>query len=192
MIGEYLTPGDKVLDVGCGDGSALKRHPGIEGYGIDSCPHWGVPVGDARSLEFEDKSFDVVYTTRTLINLQSWEDQKKAIKECLRVSRKLVIFSEAFWEPFCRLNALRHVVGLEPLKVHDFNLYLDQSKFEAQLPNFELREFMSTYYFGSRVFREMVDVSRDYKNPVNTIFYEFQKLYPSKGVGVQMAYIVRV
>ena len=44
-------------------------------------------------------------------------DQKRAAS---------VIFSEAFWEPLTRLNALRALAGLAPLVEHDFNRYIKQ------------------------------------------------------------------
>jgi len=33
-------------------------------------------------------NYDVVYTTRVLVNLPTWEQQKKGIAECLRVTKK--------------------------------------------------------------------------------------------------------
>ena len=77
-----------------------------------------------RSLAFADSSFDVVYTTRVLINLPAWDQQVTGIMECLRVARPggKVILSEAFWEPLVLINAMRALVRLPSLVEHDFNV----------------------------------------------------------------------
>ena len=69
-----LSPGQRVLDVGCGVGSSasfLAHNHGLEVTGLDECPefideargrHRGVVwmLGDASSLPFPDGSFDAV------------------------------------------------------------------------------------------------------------------------------------
>jgi ubiquinone/menaquinone biosynthesis C-methylase UbiE len=156
-------------------------------------------IGDSRSLRFSDNSFDVVYTTRVVINLPSWEDQKRAIHECLRVVRPggKAIFSEAFWEPLMLLNALRLLKQLPPLVEHDFNRYLKKSVLEEfftqQGLKFSVNEFSSVYYLGSRFIRELVTdpaAYPGYSNPINRIFYDIEKEFSGGGFGIQQAYIV--
>jgi ubiquinone/menaquinone biosynthesis C-methylase UbiE len=106
-IGQTIQPGDTVLDVGCANGYSalhhLEKKPSsivgadfseamIEEAEKNRAAHGAADyvtfqVGDVRHLQFEDGSFDVVYTTRVLINLPTWEEQKTGISEYLRVCR---------------------------------------------------------------------------------------------------------
>lgn len=90
-----------VLDVGCAKGFMMHDFaeliPGITVKGIDISeyaienaiedmkPH--VQVGNALSLPFEDKSFDVIISVTTLHNLER-DECAIALKEIERVSRK--------------------------------------------------------------------------------------------------------
>jgi SAM-dependent methyltransferase len=135
------------------------------------------------------------------INLPTWEDQQKAILESLRVVRPsgTLVISEGFWEPLCLLNSLRLLFRLEPLVEHDFNRYLKKAKLEAWLRElnvaFEVEEFSSLYYLGSRVLRELIQKEErpwgDYSNPVNKLFYDIELEYSGGGMGVQQAYVIR-
>jgi len=220
-IGEHLASGDKVLDIGCGNGFStfrqLDAHPEIASIvGIDYSENMisyarqtkknrglgsniDFDVGDIRSINFPDDSFDFVYTTRVLINLPTWEQQKRAINECIRVTRPggKIIFSEAFWEPLVLLNAMRTLKQLPPLVEHDFNRYLKKSALECFLRDqeqaFSVNEFSSIYYLGSRFLRELVTTPSaypGYANPINRIFYEIEKDFSGGGFGIQQAYIV--
>lgn len=217
-ISKYITKGDVVLDVGCANGYSTFRmlerkpskivgvdfseqmihfaHEANEGTG-DVKPHF--EVGDIRTLNFENESFDVVYTTRVLINLPNWAEQVQGMEECLRVCKKggKVIFSEAFWEPLVLLNSLRALKQLPPLVEHDFNRYLKQSKLNSYLKEkklkYEVIEFSSIYYLGSRFLRELVTNPSDYPgytNPINQIFYNVEKDFSGGGFGIQQAYVI--
>ena len=155
-IGKYLKDGDDVLDVGCANGfGALKQwksHKLASLTGVDFAANMIAAArsakekekladavtfaeGDVRALAFAEDSFDVTYTTRVLINLPTWEEQKRGIVECLRVTRPggTVVLSEGFWEPLVLLNAMRALKNLPPLVEHDFNRYLKRSSLEAFL-----------------------------------------------------------
>jgi len=220
-IARHIKDGDAVLDVGCANGYSafqqlerrrLKRLAGIdfsaamiaEAQRAKSERRLDQPVeftvGDVRKLEFPDQQFDVAYTTRVLINLPSWEEQVQGIRECLRVTRPggTVVLSEAFWEPLQLLNAMRALRQLPPLVEHDFNRYLKKAKLEALLRSlglaFEVEEFSSVYYLGSRFLRELVTdpaAYPGYTNPVNKIFYEIEREYSGGGFGIQQAYVIR-
>ena len=151
-ISRFINNGDKVLDIGCANGYStffyLKKEPkhitGIDfsesmiKYAKDRAEELKVEskvnfqIGDVRKLEFDDNSFDLSYTTRVLINLSTWEEQKKGIDESIRVTKKggKIIFSEAFYEPQVLINSLRQLVNLPPLYEHDFNRYLNNSTIE--------------------------------------------------------------
>ncbi|MEO8358553.1 MAG: class I SAM-dependent methyltransferase [Vicinamibacteria bacterium] len=219
-IGCHIDKGDRVLDVGCANGYSALHHLGkgvasITGVDfsesmireaqknkaqLDPENLTSFEVGDVRRLRFDSESFDVVYTTRTLINLPTWEDQKRGITECLRVCRAggKVILCEAFWEPLVLLNAMRSLKALPPLVEHDFNRYIKHSRMpgflETQGVTFEVLDFSSLYYLGSRFLREIVTRPADYpgySNPINQVFYEIEQTYSGGGFGIQQAYILR-
>jgi ubiquinone/menaquinone biosynthesis C-methylase UbiE len=219
-IGKYISDGDSILDVGCANGFALLRHAKDKDLkfskGVDfssnmiemanaalfKAEHSNLDfsVGDVRALSFDDDQFDIVYTTRVLINLPNWEEQMQGIQECLRVTKPggTVILSEAFWEPLIKLNALRSLFGLDSLVEHDFNRYIKKVKLNKFLTSsnmqFEINDFSSVYYLGSRFIRELVtevDKYPGYSNPINEIFYNLEKDYSGGDVGVQQAYIIK-
>jgi SAM-dependent methyltransferase len=96
-----LTAGDSVLDVGCAKGFMMhdmaRLIPGLVVKGLDVSEYAienampdmreHVQVGDAVSLPFPDKSFDVVISINTIHNLARSECAK-AIKEIERVARR--------------------------------------------------------------------------------------------------------
>ncbi len=220
-ISHYIKDGDHVLDVGCANGFAsimqCMAHNVGSMTGVDFSEKMieyaqenransefadklSFAQGDVRSLQFADESFDVVYTTRVVINLPNWEEQKQAFTECLRVCKKggTVVFSEAFWEPLTRLNALRAVAQLPPLVEHDFNRYIKIARMETFLQElgyaYERVDFSSVYYVGSRLLRELAtDYTsfEGYSNPINKDFYELEKKYSGGNFGIQQAFVIR-
>jgi len=219
-IGIHLGESQTILDAGCANGFStfkqwdtkkLKQIYGIDFSSsmIDSANNEKIARGlenevlfscqDIRYLNFEDDFFDVVYTTRVIINLPNWNEQKTAIDECIRVTKPggKIILSEAFWEPLILLNSLRSLVHLSPLVEHDFNRYLKKSYLEDYLNqkglNFYVEDFSSVYYLGSRFLRELIINVNDYPgyiNPVNEKFYEMEKIFSGGGFGIQQAYII--
>lgn len=219
LISKYVKSGQTILDVGCGNGFStfelLKKNPKFV-IGIDftetmineakkkkedlKADKISFEIGDIRKLKFKNDSFDIVYTIRVLINLPNWEEQKQGIKECIRVAKKggKIIFSEAFWEPLTLLNSFRLMKGLAPLVEHDFNRYLKKERLNTFLKSlnleFEIIDFSSIYYLGSRFLRELVTDYTSYpgySNPINEIFYEIEKKYSGGGFGIQQAYIIK-
>jgi ubiquinone/menaquinone biosynthesis C-methylase UbiE len=218
LISSYLVDGQRVLDVGCANGFAAiaqaKRNKinltgidfskemikySLQNKKIQNAENVSFFEGDITNIEFEDNSFDIVYTTRVLINLQNWELQKKGIRECLRVTKQggKVILLEAFYEPMIKLNGLRLIAGLDPLEEHDFNRYLKKKKLENLIESLNLKffniDFSSVYYLGSRFLRELVTdykLYEGYSNPINYDFFKLEKEYSGGGFGIQQAYII--
>ena len=95
-----LTAKDSILDIGCAKGFMLYDFqniiPGIKVRGIDISNYAienaiepvkeFVSVGDARKLEFEDNSFDLVISITTLHNFEK-EECAIALQEIERVSK---------------------------------------------------------------------------------------------------------
>ena len=102
MVDYYgIKAGDKILDVGCGKGFLLydftKVVPGVDTCGIDISKYAVanakeeikdcVQVGNATSLPYPDKHFDLVYSMNTLHNLHNY-DLDAALRELQRVGKK--------------------------------------------------------------------------------------------------------
>ncbi len=222
-ISSYIKANDRVLDVGCANGFSTFRQLDLQpqayftgvdfadsmieyakqakvkkGISDESCRF---SVGSVLELPFERNTYDVVYTTRVLINLPTWQQQIQGIEECLRVAKPggTVIFSEGFWEPLCVLNAIRLLLQLSALVEHDFNRYLKKERLEAWLKErkleFSVKEFSSLYYLGTRVIRDLIldhiFQPGDYTDPINKLFYELERKHSARMTGVQQAYIVK-
>lgn len=101
-IAEWIRPGSRVLDLGCGDGvllKYLKGARGVSGYGVEiddegvlACVANGVNVIQSdleRGLsEFESGSFDYVVLSQTLQAMRSTE---RIIADMLRVGREGIV-----------------------------------------------------------------------------------------------------
>ena len=102
LITAWIAPGDRVLDLGCGDGTLLKHL--IETRGVHG---WGVEIDDATVLaairnginviqgnlengldEFADQAVDHVVLSRTLQTVRHTEG---ILREMLRVGRETVV-----------------------------------------------------------------------------------------------------
>lgn len=115
LISEWIRPGSRVLDLGCGEGLLL-RHlrdtRDVIGYGLEidpdnirSCVEKGIPVIqtnlDQGLQDFDPASFDYVVMTQTL---QAVRYPEHLLNEMLRVGREgIVTFSNlGHWR--CRLK----------------------------------------------------------------------------------------
>ena len=117
IIGEWVTPGSRVLDLGCGRGALLDylvQTKDVAALGVDldfgrvtSCVARGISVyqGDMTTFmrQFPDRHFDRVICSRTV---QELGDPTGVILEALRVGRALTVgfVNHGFWKN--RVDAL--------------------------------------------------------------------------------------
>ncbi len=101
-IAQWVTPGSRVLDLGCGDGTLLahlKETKNVRGIGVEindarvlTCVQRGVHVIQ-QNLEdglamFEDQQFDTVVLSQTL---QSMHNTEHILREMARVARNGIV-----------------------------------------------------------------------------------------------------
>ena len=111
IIGEWVEPGSRVLDLGCGRGALLDylvQTKNVAAVGVDldfhritACVDRGLSAyqGDMTSFmrQFPDQHFDRVICSRTV---QELDDPSAVILEALRVARAVTVgfVNHAFWK----------------------------------------------------------------------------------------------
>jgi len=154
VISKYLKPRDVVLDIGCGNGFStvcyLEKVNKIIGVDyIQDFVDWANRLyvnennrsklefkqADALELPFKDEEFDVVLSERMLINLSTWDDQKKALNNIWKVLKKggRLILLEVSIQGMAALDEMRKKFGLEEMKKHWHNLYIDEDMLQRFL-----------------------------------------------------------
>jgi methionine biosynthesis protein MetW len=123
-ISQLVTPGARVLDIGCGDGQLLKlleATRGVDGRGIEisqkgvnECVARGLSViqGDADSdlVDFPDQAFDFVILSQTL---QATHHPRVVVEQMIRIGRKAIIAFPNFG--FWRVRAALAFRGTMPV-----------------------------------------------------------------------------
>jgi methionine biosynthesis protein MetW len=102
QISDWIAPGSRILDLGCGDGALLAhlaRARGVRGYGLEIAPDniaqclaAGVNVIEADVddglRDFQDGSFDYVVMSGAL---QAMQHPDRVVSEILRVGRTGIV-----------------------------------------------------------------------------------------------------
>jgi len=206
-----------VLDAGCGNGATatkiLQAFPDIILSAFDYSDEMvkateklakeagvserlSVQTGDLLSPPFSGQKFDIIYTERSLINLDSFDAQMLAIS---RLSDRLkpdgrIVLCESFIDGLNEINSFRGPLGLGLIEPPWHNNYFDMDRLVKGLPS-HLRieavdNFSSTYYFISRVVNAWLALQRgsdpSYDDPINKISF----VLPSINVCAQTKIVI--
>ena len=203
LKGLGLPAGTTILDLGCGDGyttvALADALPQFSFTGIDYSENMialararvaekpgladrmSFSVGDATNLKAAcgDTIYDAVLTDRCLINLESIEDQARAIAAIGTHTRPggYYVAIENFREGQDEMNRLRASVGLPEIPIRWHNLFFNEPDFKQMIePFFEgaaFKEFSSSYYFATRVIYsamcQMRGETPDYRHEIHQI-----------------------
>jgi ubiquinone/menaquinone biosynthesis C-methylase UbiE len=146
LILQDLPKGKRILDVGCGNGYSTGIFAGHASYilGVDysqdmidrarrehgQTGNAEFEVQDVLNLSLPDKSFDAAICQRCLINLTSWEAQRRAIANIARVLKPggLFFFQEGTRQGREELNRVRKEIGLSVMPPVSYNLDFDEEQ----------------------------------------------------------------
>jgi SAM-dependent methyltransferase len=176
-LSKFFKKNIRVLEFGCGNGHTACEMAKKFNVRIDACDYSPEMILEAKKLQKKKKLsnrvsffladikkkleikpvYDLVFTERMLINLDSWESQKKSIIKLvnyLKPKGSLVLLENSA-TGLKRINDYRSMLGLKKIKAPWHNLYLDDKKMlNFKIKNCKLMEiipYSSTYYFLSRV-----------------------------------------
>jgi ubiquinone/menaquinone biosynthesis C-methylase UbiE len=192
-----------VLDLGCGDGyttiGVAKAIPGAKFLGVDyssnmiananerlkhdnnSLLNIEFKTGDATKIkeQFSKETFDIVISSRCLINLTSPKQQFDAIKEISKILKKggVYIGSENFIDGNKELNDTRKKMGLPEIAVRWHNLFFKPKDYLTKTKKFfksvEIINFSSAYYYATRViyskYCQLNGTSPDYQHDIHKL-----------------------
>jgi len=163
-----------VVDIGCGDGRTTARlaekFPQIRFNGFDYSSAMIANTqsrseGQLTNIEYSqadicdglNRTFELAYTTRCLINVPPWEMQQRALRNIHAALAEggMYLMVENFIEGQENFNAVRRSFGLPEIAIREHNLFFVRDKLMAYLDVlFDVEEELnisSSYYLASRV-----------------------------------------
>ncbi len=166
FLKEYVTPGSKILDIGCGNGRLLDLFEGldIEYTGIDSSKELiaiaqkergsrGAFIhADALSLPFEDGTFDVVFSVAMLHHVPDHKNRMQCVSEAQRVLKHggtcvFTVWNTLQWRFFKQhlVQTGRKLCGLSDLDLGDMIITFGKKKRKRFVHSLSKRALQSLF-----------------------------------------------
>lgn len=221
-ICKYLESSDFVCDIGCGDGfSTVRFHEKCKRIiGVDysyemikkakkNYPNVTFCLYDVNvpmnSLTTDNNvivnpHFDKIITERCLINLPSWNQQKKAIENIYHALNDNGVFlmMECFKDGLDKINDIRKILGVKEDKIVTHNRFFIKDEFEewiVQFFNIVKIEYFGFYHIISRVVHPALVLPNEpkYDAKINDIARKITQVLPDywSGLGHNVFYILK-
>lgn len=131
-------------------------------------------TGDVLAMDFPVASYDVVFTDRCLINLNTDELQQRAVASLAQLVKPggYLLMIENSQATYSRQNLARQAVGLPPRTPDAFNRFIDENSLIPFLPNAGLEllvieDFISLHDLALYILVPMLNGGKvDYAHPV--------------------------
>ncbi len=153
-------------------------------------------TGDITSLQLTDACTDMVTTSRVLINLQNFDNQVKAVKECARILKPggTLLLLESVSQSYDNLNKYRHKYGLPLLKPHPANCYIDEDRFLPAINDYfklqAIDRYSSSYYLGSRIAYTLILGQEGRPDPHHRVHEFFAEVSPVEDCGREKIFLL--
>ena len=223
QVCKFIDKDNDIIDIGCGNGfaTAIYSDSAKSAIGVDYIPQFiekankvhckknlRFRVGDILDLSNiiqKYGKFDVVIAERTLINLVSWDDQKKAIKQLDSILKQngLLILTEVTIQGHESMDILREKHGLPILEKHWNNLYIDEKAMmdylmQSNYGHDTCYSLIHKYTFGfysiiSKVLYPCLVYPEEsaFNSHINKIAAEFDPQIPINGIGHQRLFVFK-
>lgn len=179
---------ERLLVVGCGDGveaAILARELGAEVIGIDlegsfdasAAETVDLRIGDAMNLEFEDESFDLVFSYHALEHIS---DPNRALREMKRVLRK----GGGFWIGTPNRTRIVGYIGAKEGTLGE-KIRWNMSDYGARLRGKFRNEYGAHAGFSARELQSMLSAVFSVVNNVSEIY--FTTIYARFGFATRAA-----
>jgi len=122
-LGQYSFEGEKVLDLGCGNGRLFEvlENKKVNYFGIDfsekliaisteKYPKGKFQVADALNLPFPENFFDKIYSISVLHNIPSKDFRIRYLKEAKRVLKPKGVLILRVWDFWRRKEAIKLIL----------------------------------------------------------------------------------
>ena len=160
-IERHCTPGARILDAGCGEGSVTRylasHYPAVNFYGVDVSPigvsmaSGGAPTNARFSVSvltrtgFENNFFDLIFSQSVIEHVEDWKGMLREMRRILKPGGTLMIRVENGGRAEKHLpEALMDVVlGRNKVHTHEPSFELTPGDLKAHMSNFDVHEIPS-------------------------------------------------
>ena len=190
LIKRFISPGDKLLDAGCGEGEGTLAYASIDGVTIcaadfsetrlekaakrlNQCPNVRLEKIDfTRPYELE-RDFDTIVSQRFLINITDQALQMDILSNLLQLVKPggRLVLMEGCKQGTAELNRFRNLMGLPDINIPWHNRFLDDTQLKTFMNQngafLECEDGQGSYYLLTRGLRPLFESDLSWDSPFN-------------------------